>query len=101
MLRIFVLMTLNRTILRVMFFFQELWKIKNQQRGVLVFPKSLQNFSERQILWSLCSVVFHALALKLPIQTSFSVAPKLPVSLRSGEDCPRFRKTSTPRITNV
>ena len=27
----------------------------------------LQNFSERQILWSLCSVVFHALTLRLPI----------------------------------
>ena len=49
------------------------------------FPEFLQNFSERQILWSLCSIVFHALTLKLPIQTSFSVAPKLPVSLRSGE----------------
>ena len=29
----------------------------------------LQNFSECQILWSLCSVVFHALTLRLHIQT--------------------------------
>ena len=35
----------------------------------------LQNFSERQILWSLCSVLFYALTLRLPIQTSL---PKLP-----------------------
>ena len=61
--------------------------------GVLV----LQNFSERQILWSLCSVVFHALTLKLPIQTSLSVAPKIPVSLSSAENCHKFRKTSTPQ----
>ena len=45
----------------------------------------LQIFSERQILWSLCSVVFHALTLKLLIQISISVVPKLPVSLCSGE----------------
>ena len=30
-------------------------------RDLLVFPEILQTFSERQILWSLCSVVFHAL----------------------------------------
>ena len=56
----------------------------------------MQNFSEHQILWSLCSVVFHAFALRLPIQTPLSVVPKLPVSLRSHEKCPNFRKTSTP-----
>ena len=61
------------------------------------FPEFLQNFSECQILWSLCLVIFHALTLKLPIQTSLSVAPKLPVSLRSGEKCENFRKTSTAR----
>ena len=55
-----------------------------------------QNFSECQILWSLCSVVFHALTLKLPNQTSLSVAPKLPVSLRSVEKSEKFMKTSTP-----
>ena len=47
------------------------------------------------ILWSLCSVVFHALTLKLPIQTSHSVAPKLQVSLRSDEKCEQFNKMST------
>ena len=46
------------------------------------FPDFLQNFRERQILSSLCSVVFHALPLRLPIQTSLSVAPKLQVCLR-------------------
>ena len=51
------------------------------------FPEFLQNFNERHILWSLCLVLFHALTLKLPIQTSHSVAPKLPVSLHSGEKC--------------
>ena len=71
-----------------------------QQRGDTIqgcarFPDYLQNFSERQILWRMCSVVFHALTLKLPIQTLLSVAPKLPVSLSSHEKCLNFRKTST------
>ena len=64
-------------------------------QGYARFPEFLQNFSEHQILWSLCSVVFHALTLKLPIQTSLSVAPKLPVSLSSGEKSEKFMKTST------
>ena len=33
----------------------------------------------------LCLVVFHALTLKLPVQTSLSVVPKLPVCVRSGK----------------
>ena len=49
--------------------------------GVFVFTEVLQNFSECQILWSLCSVVFHDFTLKLPIQTSLSVVLKLRVSL--------------------
>ena len=60
------------------------------------FPEILQNFSERQILWSLCSVDFHALTLKLPIRTLFSVARKLPVFTLSGEKCENLSKTSTP-----
>ena len=52
--------------------------------GCSCFPEIVQNFSERQILWSLCSVVFHALTFKLPIHTSLSVVPKFQVSLRSG-----------------
>ena len=36
-------------------------------KGCTRFPAILQNFSERQIVWSLCSVVFHALTFKLPI----------------------------------
>ena len=41
------------------------------------------NFSERQILWSLCSVDFHTLTLQLPIQTPHSVAPELQVFVSS------------------
>ena len=45
----------------------------------------MQNVSERQILWSLCSVDYHTFTLKLPIQTSLSLANELPVCARSGE----------------
>ena len=38
--------------------------------GYAHFPEILQTFSDRPILWSLCSVVFLASILKLPIQTS-------------------------------
>ena len=62
------------------------------------FVDILQNFSERQILWSLCSVVFLALTLRFPVQTSLSVAPKLQVCVHLGEKCPNFRKMSIPLI---
>ena len=39
-------------------------------QGRARFAEFLQNFSERQILWSLCLVVFLALTLKFPIRTS-------------------------------
>ena len=65
--------------------------------GCACFAETLQNFSERQILWSLCLVVFLPLTLKLPNQTSLPVAPKLTVSLRSGEKSEKFMKTSTPQ----
>ena len=42
--------------------------------GCARFPDFLQNFTERQILWSLCLVVFLAFALKLPVQTSLSLS---------------------------
>ena len=58
--------------------------------GCARFAEVLQNFIEPQILWSFRSVVFHALTLKLPLQTSLSVAPKLPVYLRSGEKSEKF-----------
>ena len=74
---------------------KSLKKILIHKRLCARFPEILQNFSECQILWSLCSVVFHALTLKLPIQTSLSVAPKLQVCVRSGEKCQKFWKTST------
>ena len=59
------------------------------------FPEFTQNFSERQILWSFCSVDFHTLTLQLPIQTPHFVAPELQVFVSSLENCPNFRKTST------
>ena len=51
------------------------------------------------ILVILCLVDFLAFAFKLPIQTSLSVVPTLPVCLRSGDKCESFRKTSTPLNT--
>ena len=57
--------------------------------------RGVQNDSECRILWSLCSVVFHASTLMLPTQTLHSVAPELQVCVRSGEKCQKFRKTST------
>ena len=51
------------------------------------------NCTERQILWSLCSVDFHTLTLQLPIQTPHSVAPELPSFC---EFTQIFSKTSTP-----
>ena len=65
-------------------------------RGCARFPEILQNFSERQILWNLCSVGFHAFTMRFPIQTSLSVAPILPIFACSGEKCENFSKTSTP-----
>ena len=55
-------------------------------QGCARFPEILQNFSERQILWRMCLVLFHVLPLKFPIQTSLSVAParSAVVDLRAG-----------------
>ena len=64
--------------------------------GCARFPEFTQNFSKRQILWSLCSVDFHSLTLQLPIQTPHFVAPELQVFVSSLENCPNLRKTSTP-----
>ena len=52
-------------------------------QGCARFPDFVKNFSERQILWSLCSVDFHTLTLQLPIQTPHSVAPELQVFVSS------------------
>ena len=46
-------------------------------QGCARFPEFVQNFSECQTLWSLCSVDFHTFTLQLPIQTLNSVAPEL------------------------
>ena len=66
-------------------------------QGCAHFPEFTQNFSERRILWSLCSVDFHTLTLHLPIQTPHSVAPELQVFVSSLENCQNFSKTSTPQ----
>ena len=71
------------------------------QGPVLMFLHFLQNFSERQIVRSLCSVVFLAFTLKLPIQTSLSVAPKLQVCVHSGEKSQKFKKTSTSQVSTA
>ena len=42
------------------------------------------------------SIVFLALTLKLPIQTSLTVAPKLQVCVHSGGTYEHFSKTSIP-----
>ena len=46
----------------------------------LFVSQKISRFSQvrAKILWSLCLVVFHALTLKLNIQTSLSVVPKFP-----------------------
>ena len=54
--------------------------------GCAHFPEFLENLSERHILWRMSYLVFHALTLKLPIQTSLSMVPKLPVSAHTGEN---------------
>ena len=68
----------------------------NGSQGCARFPEFTQNFSERQILWSLCSVDFHTLTLQLPIQTPHSVAPEFQVFVSSLENCANFGKTNTP-----
>ena len=71
--------TSDRSLNGVLIFFRPVRTECSSCRGVLVFP----NFCK--ILWSLCLVVFHALTLKHPIQTSLSVASKLQVCVCSGE----------------
>ena len=66
------------------------WSLTQEVAGVCSF---CWNFTERQILWSLCSVDFHTLTLQLPIQTLHSVAPELPSFC---EFTQIFSKTSTP-----
>ena len=72
------------------------WNESTFVLGCARFPEFVQNFSEHQILWSLCSVDFHTLILQLPIQTPHSVAPELQVFMSSLENCQNFSKTSTP-----
>ena len=68
----------------------------NSLSGCARFPQFVQNFSERQLLWSLCSVDFHTFTSQLPIQTLHSVAPELPVFVSSLKNCQNFSKMSTP-----
>ena len=70
--------------------------LSNYQRCAR-FPQFVQNFSERQILWSLCLVDFHTFTLQLTIQTLHSVAPELQLFVSSLENCQNFIKTTTPQ----
>ena len=67
-------------------------------QGCARFPYFVKKSSERQILWSLCSVDFHTLTLQLPIQTPHFVAPELQIFVSSLENCQNFSKTSTPQL---
>ena len=58
----------------------KVFKIVKETSGVCSFYR---NFTERQILWSLCSVDFHTFTLQLPIQTLHSVVPELQVFVSS------------------
>ena len=70
--------------------------------GCARFPEFTQNFSERQILWSLCSVDFHTLTLQLPIQTPHSVVPELQVFVSSLENWKKFKENEhTPGISTT
>ena len=60
--------------------------VQTDARDVPVFLNFLQNFSEFQILFSMCLRVFLAFTLRLSIQTLLSVAPKLRVCVHLGEN---------------
>ena len=66
--------------------------------GCAHIPEFIQNFSERQILWSWCLVDFHTLTLHLPIQILHFVVPELQLFVSSLENGANFRKTSTPQL---
>ena len=70
-------------------------------QGCARFPEFVQNFSECQILWSLCSVDFHTFTLHLPIQTLHFVLPELQVFVSSLKNCQNFSKTSLPLVEIV
>ena len=60
-----------------------IWKLCTISHYIQGLCSFCWNFTERQILWSLCSVDFHTLTLQLPIQTPHSVAPELQVFVSS------------------
>ena len=67
-------------------------------RGVCSFSSICAKFSERQILWSLCSVDFHTVYIAIAYSNStFCGAWTSQVFVSSLENCPNFRKTSTPQ----
>ena len=68
----------------------------NAHLGCARFPRFVQNFSERQMLCSFCSVDFHTFRSQLPIQTLHSMAPELKDFVSLLENCQNFSKTSTP-----
>ena len=68
--------------------------------GCARFLEFVRNFSECHTLWSLRSVNFLTFTLKLLVQTSLSVRPKLSVSVRSADKCGKFSKTLTTRVVS-
>ena len=69
--------------------------LMSQTSDVLVLLKFCKILVSARFCGVCAREFFHALTLRLPIQTSLSVVPKRQVSLRSGEKCENFRKTST------
>ena len=65
-------------------------------QGCARFPEIVQNFSERQILWSLCSVDLLALTLKFKLHFLWHLNSKFSV-----EKCENFRKSSIPSVIQV
>ena len=63
-----------------------------QQKGCVHFAEILQNCVVCQFFGRMCSVVFHAFTLKLPIKILPSVAPNLPVSARPDKKSRNSRK---------
>ena len=73
--------------------------LSDHPSGCASFTEFLQNFSQCQIFWSLCLVVFLALTLKLIVQTSHSASPTLPVFFCV--QVKNFSKTSTPLVWGI
>ena len=88
-------------------FYASFWIFEKKIKVFIYVTKCTLNLNIRTILsWNFAKFVenvlgsIHALILKLPIQTSLSVAPELQVFTRSAEKCENFSETSTPLFVN-